>query len=133
MSINLYAQCHDRVDNIVVVLLQSLDSLVARNTGLGHNQLDILVLKTGSINLLLILLFLLLLGLSTLNSLTLTLVRVVVARVVVTSVVVRLSSGKLLSSGSLSLGVKVLNLSLTEDAVGLVSTISVIEAGLTYM
>jgi hypothetical protein len=42
---------------------------------------------------------------------------VIVAGVVVSSVVMSLSSGELLSSGSLCLGVKVLDLGLTENAI----------------
>jgi hypothetical protein len=117
ISNNLYAQSHNRVDNIVVVLLQCLDSLVAGDAGLGHDQLDVLVLKTSSINLLLIF-FLLLLGIS-LDSLALVLVGVVVASVVVTGVVVSLRGSELLSGGSLGLGVEVLDLSLTENAANL--------------
>lgn len=112
----LYAECHDGVDDIVIVLLQGLDGLVAGDVGLGHDKLNVLVLKSGGIDLLLILL-LVLLVLSTLGGLSLSvvLVGVVVSGVVVASVVV-LGSSELLSSGSLSLGVKVLNLGLTEDA-----------------
>lgn len=111
----LYAECHDGVDDIVIVLLQCLDGLVAGNVGLGHDELNVLVLKTGGIDLLLILL-LVLLVLSTLDGLALSVVvRVIVSGVVVASVVV-LGSSELLSSRSLGLGVKVLNLGLTEDA-----------------
>lgn len=42
---------------------------------------------------------------------------VIVARVVVSSVVVGLGSSKLLGSGSLGLGVEILDLSLTENTV----------------
>ncbi len=110
--INLYAEGHDGVDDVVIVLLQCLDGLVAGNVGLGHDKFDVLVLKTGGINLLIILLLLgLLSGLA-----LLLLVGVGVAGVVVTSVVV-LSSSELGSGGSLSLGVEVLNLGLTEYAI----------------
>lgn len=77
-----------------------------------HNELDVLGLKTGVVDLFAIILFFLLL---LLNSLALAVVVVVVmAGVVVSSV---LSVGELLGCGSLSLGVQVLNLSLAEDAV----------------
>jgi hypothetical protein len=112
----LYAQSHDTVDNVVVVLLEGLDGLLPADAGLGHDELDVLGLKTGVIDLLTVIL-LLLLGLGTLDSLALgTLGGVVVAGVVVGRLV-----GELLSSLSLSLGVEVLNLGLTEDAVHRVS------------
>jgi hypothetical protein len=44
ISYALYAQRHDGVDYVIVVFLQCLDSLVPRDTCLGHDQLDILVL-----------------------------------------------------------------------------------------
>jgi hypothetical protein len=112
----LYAQSHDRVDYIIVVLLQCLDSLLSGNACLGHDQLDILVLKTRSIDLLSIILVIVLLVITLVDSLALSVVvRVVVARVVVSGVVVLLLGGELLSSGSLGLGVEILNLGLTED------------------
>ena len=99
------------VDDIVIVLLQCLDGLVTGNVGLSHDKLNVLVLETGGIDLLVILLLLLLL---LLDSLTLSMVvGVVVAGVVV---VVVLGGSGLLGSVELSLGVKVLNLGLTEDA-----------------
>ena len=76
-----------------------------------HDKLDVLGLKTGVVDLFAIILFFLLL---LLNGLALAVVVVVVmAGVVVSSV---FSIGELLGSGSLSLGVQVLNLSLAEDA-----------------
>jgi hypothetical protein len=86
---------------------------------LGHDQLNILVLKTRSINLLSIIFVLILLVITGINSLALSVsvvVIVIMARVIVSGVVVSLSSSELLGSRSLSLGVKVLNLGLTEDA-----------------
>lgn len=111
----LYAESHDGVYDIVIVLLQCLDGLVAGDVGLSHDKLNVLILKTGGIDLLLILL-LDLLVLSTLDGLALAVIMgVIVTGVVVASVVV-LGSSELLGGGSLSLGVKVLNLGLTEDA-----------------
>ena len=107
-----YAESHDGVDDVVVVLPESLDGLLAGHISLGHNQFDVLSLKTRLIDLLAIILFLLLLGLS-LGGLALA----VVVLVVVTSVLVGSSLSKLLGSGSLSGGVQVLDLGLTEDAV----------------
>jgi hypothetical protein len=111
----LYAQGHDAVDNVVVVLLEGLDGLLPADAGLGHDELDVLGLKTGVIDLLAVIL--LLLGLGALDGLALgTLGGVVVAGVVVGRLV-----GELLGSLGLSLGVEVLNLGLTEDAVHRVS------------
>ena len=71
---NLYAQCHDRVDYIIVILLQCLNSLLSGNACLSHDQLDILVLKTRSINLLSIILVIILLVIALINSLALSVV-----------------------------------------------------------
>lgn len=110
----LYAQGHDGVDNVVVVLLESLDGLLSADGSLGHDKLNVLGLETGLVNLLtVVLLFLLLLGL---NLGGLALVGVVVG-VLGGTLLLR----ELLSSGSLGLRVQVLNLGLTEDAVSRVS------------
>jgi hypothetical protein len=84
---------------------------------LGHDQLDILVLQTSSINLLsLILVFILLV--TGVDGLALAVVvGVVVASVVMSSVVVGLLGSQLLSGRGLGLGVEILDLGLTEDAV----------------
>jgi hypothetical protein len=56
---SLYAQSHNAVDNVIVVLLQCFDSLLPANTRLRHHELDILALQAGLINLFaIILLFL---------------------------------------------------------------------------
>ena len=109
---HLYAEGHDAVDNVVVVLLEGLDGLLPADAGLGHDELDVLGLKTGVIDLLTVIL-LLLLGLGTLDGLALG----ALGGVVVTGVVVGRLVGELLSSLGLGLGVEVLNLGLTEDAV----------------
>jgi hypothetical protein len=83
-----------------------------------HDQLDILSLQPGLINLLAVVILLLLLGLDSLRSLALTLGAVVVTGVVVTS---SLSVGELSSGGLLGLRVQVLDLSLTKDATQIVS------------
>jgi len=106
----LHAQRHDRVDYIIVILLQCLDGLLPRHRSLLHNELDILALEALLIDLLVIVVFLLLLGIAGVNSLALA---VVVARV---GVCLRLNH--LLDSGGLCLGVEVLNLGLTEDDPG---------------
>lgn len=84
---------------------------------MGHDQLDILVLQTSSINLLsLILVFILLV--TGVDGLALAVVvGVVVASVVMSSVVVGLLGSQLLSGRGLGLGVEILDLGLTEDAV----------------
>ena len=111
----LYAESHDGVDDIIVVLLQGLDGLLAGDGSLLHDKLDVLGLKTRVIDLLTVILLLLdlLLDLLLLAVSVVVVVVVVVAGVVVTLL---LSLGELLGGGSLSLGVQVLNLGLTEDA-----------------
>lgn len=115
-SANLYAEGHDGVDNVVVVLLERLDGLLPRDAGLLHDQLNVLGLETGLVDLLAIvlLLFLLLLGGRLLA------LAVVVALVVTGS----LGLSELLGSGGLGSGVQVLDLGLTEDAAELLSKLS---------
>lgn len=106
----LHAQCHDRVDNVVVVLLQSLDSLFPRHTRLLHHKLNVLALQTSLIDLLAIILFLLFffLSFSSVNGLALA--------VVVAGMLSSFSSGELLGGSGLRLGVEVLDLGFAEDA-----------------
>lgn len=114
-----YAERHDRVDDIVVILLEGLDSLLPRHVRLGHDQLDVLGLQAGVVDLLAVVLFLLLLGLG-LGSLAL----VVGVGVVVTGVLTvasGLGGSQLLGSGGLGLGVQVLNLGLTKNTGSIVS------------
>lgn len=113
----LYAQGHDRVDNIVVVLLQGLDGLLAGDGRLLHDELDVLGLETRVVDLLAIILVLL--GLLLDSLLGVAVVMVVVVVVVVAGVVVTLLLGlsQLLGGGRLGLRVQVLDLGLTEDAV----------------
>lgn len=106
-----YAESHDGVDNIVVILPQGLDGLLAGHASLCHNQINILSLEAGLVNLLAIILLVVLLGIG-LGSLALeNLVLVVVASVVTGS----LGGSQLLSGRGLGLGVQVLDLGLTED------------------
>lgn len=113
----LNAQSHNGIDYVIVILLQCLDSLVPRDTGLGHDQLDILVLQTSSIDLLSIVLVLILLVIASVNSLALAVVvGVIVASVVVSGVIMSLLGGQLLGSGGLGLGVEILDLGFAEDA-----------------
>jgi hypothetical protein len=108
----LYAEGHDTVDNIVVVLLEGLDGLLPAHAGLSHDELDVLGLEASVIDLLAIVVVLLLL-LGTLDGLAL----VTLGGVVVAGVVVGGLAGELLGSLGLGLRVEVLNLGLTEDAV----------------
>lgn len=109
----LYAESHDRVDDVVVVLLQGLDGLLAGDGSLLHDELDVLGLEAGVVDLLAVVLLLdLLLGLALLVSVVVVVV-VVVAGVVVTLL---LGLGELLGGRSLGLRVQVLDLGLTEDA-----------------
>jgi hypothetical protein len=112
---SLYAQCHDGVDDIVVVLLEGLDGLLPRDAGLLHNELDVLSLEARVVDLLVVILLLFLLLL--LDGLALALsgvLTVVVAGVVIVGGLLGL--GKLLGGRGLGLGVQVLDLGLTEDA-----------------
>ena len=112
-----YAEGHDRVHDIVVVLPEGLDGLLAGDVGLGHDKVNVLGLEAGLINLLAVVLLFFFLGLD-FGGLALAVVVVVVVVVVVTSVLTTggLGGGQLLSSRSLGLGVQVLDLGLTEDA-----------------
>lgn len=113
---SLYAQSHNRVDYVVVVLLQCLDSLVPRDACLGHDQFNILIFQTRSIDLLPIIFVIILLVITSVDSLALAVVVIVVmARVVVSGVVVSVGSSKLLGSAGLSLRIEILNLGLTKD------------------
>jgi hypothetical protein len=110
---SLYAESHDGVNDVVVVLPESLDGLLAGNACLCHDELNVLGLKASLINLLtIIFLFLFLLILLGGLALAENLLLVVVTGVVAGS----LGGSELLSGGSLGLGVQVLNLGLTEDA-----------------
>ena len=105
-----YAECHDTVNNIVVVLLQRLDSLLSADTSLSHNQLNILSLKACIINFFAIVFFLLGRFLVAFDSLAL-----VFRGIVVWALDLRLGC-KLLSCGRLSLRVEVFDLGFAEDA-----------------
>lgn len=117
--IQLYAESHDRVNDIVIVLPQRLNSLLTGNASLGHNEINILSLEASLIDLLAIILLLFLLLRSEVGNglLALTVVVVMVMLVVVTSVVTScLGGGELLGGGGLGLSVQVLDLGLAEDA-----------------
>ncbi|KAI6775734.1 hypothetical protein HG530_002492 [Fusarium avenaceum] len=114
-----YAESHNGIDNIVVVLLQCLDSLIAADVGLSHDELNVLILESGSIDLLIVILLLIILlivvvlvllllgGLSSLAGLA----------VVVAGVVLSVSGSELGSSSLLSGSVHVLDLGLTENTI----------------
>lgn len=108
--VSLDTERHDGIDNVIVVLLQCLDSLFAADVGLGHDELDILVLDALGVDLLVVILLLfLLLGVAVLG--------VAVAGVVVALVAALGGSlgSDLLSSSLLGGGVDVLDLGLTKD------------------
>lgn len=105
----LDTQSHDGVDNIVVVFQQRLDGLFTANTGLGHDQLNVLILEPFGVDFLAIVVVVVLLGLGGLDGLAgLT---VVVAGVVT----VGTCGSKLLSSSLLGRGVDILDLGLAKD------------------
>ena len=109
----LYAQRHDTINNIIVVLLQRLDRALPAHARLRHHEFDVLGLEPGVIHLLAVIL-LLLCSLLVLDRLALV---GAVGGVIVTGVVIGGLRGELLSSRGLGLGVEVLDLGLAEDAV----------------
>lgn len=108
---SLYAEGHNGVDDVVVILLERLDSLLPRDARLLHDQFDVLRLKSRVVDLLAVVLLLFLL---LFDSLALAVVVVVVVSGVVVST--GLGGGKLLGCRSLGLRVQVLDLGLAEDA-----------------
>ncbi len=102
----LYTQCHDGVDDIVIVFLQSFDSLFPRYACLLHDEFNVLALQACFIDLLIIILFLFL-CIASVNCLALA---VIVGSLCCFGVC------ELLSGSSLRLGVKVFDLRLTKDA-----------------
>jgi len=115
----LHTQCHDRVDYVVVILLQRLDCLLPRDGCLLHDQLNVLALQVILIDLLVILIFVVVVMVVVVTAV---IVAAVVdglpLAVVVTCVGVLLGLDDLLGSGGLGLGVEVLDLGFSEDAVG---------------
>lgn len=108
--VGLDTQGHDRVDNIVVVLFQGFDGLIAADVGLGHDEFDVLILDALGVNLFAVILFLfLLLGL------VVVVVAVASLAVVVTGVLGLSGGSELLSGSGLGSGVDVLDLGLTEN------------------
>ena len=110
-----YTQCHDRIDNVISILLQCIDRFLPRHVRLSHYEFNVLALQPGVINLLVIIvilfrLFDFLFALS---------VIVVVTSVIMTCMVARisaLSSSKLLGCAGLCLRIQVFNLGFTKDA-----------------
>ena len=112
---NSYAERHNGVDDVVVVLLQRLDGLLAAHARLLHHQLDVLALQTRVVDLLaIVFLFLRRLGIGRFDSLVL--LAVVMASVRVGGFGV----GELLGGGSLGLRGEVFDFGFAEDAVVLV-------------
>jgi hypothetical protein len=118
----LDAECHDGVDNVVVVVLECLDSLLARHTGLGHDKFDVLGLQAGIVDFFVIVIVFLL-SLLVFNLLALSvLIVVIVTGVVFTG----LLSSELLSGGGLVLRVEILDLGLTEDAITILVSVPLV-------
>ena len=116
---SLHTQRHYRVHNIMVVLLQRLDGLLARHASLGHDQLDVLALHARLVDLLVIVLVLFfLLSVTGVDGLALAVVMagVVVACVTAAARLCALGGGELRRGVGLCLGVEVLDLCLAEDA-----------------
>ena len=107
------AQRHNRVDYIVGIVLQCLDRLLPRDTGLCHDELNVFLLKTRVVYLLVVVFFLF--SLLLLVLLLALVVRVVVAGVIASGIG-RFLSGELLSGSGLLWGVEVFDLGFTEDA-----------------
>lgn len=102
VDLRLYAQSHDTVNNIVVILLKRLDCLLPADVRLSHHEFDVLRFKSCIVNLLPIVVFVVsLLLFTTLDSLA----SGAFSTVVVASVVIRGLRSELLSCGGLGLGV----------------------------
>ena len=52
----LHGQLHNRIHNVVIVVLQRLHGLGAGHVGLGHDELDVLGLDSGLVDLVILLL-----------------------------------------------------------------------------
>jgi hypothetical protein len=110
-----YTQCHDRIDNVISILLQCFDRFLPRHICLSHYKFNVLALQPGVINLLIIIIILFwlfdfFLALS---------VIVVVTSMIMTCMVARigaLSGSQLLGSVGLCLRVQVFDLGFTKDA-----------------
>jgi len=50
LLLQLYTQRHNRIDYIIPIILQRLNSLLPRHTSLRHHQLNILLLEPRIIN-----------------------------------------------------------------------------------
>ena len=111
----LYAERHNTVHNVVVVLLERLDCLLPADASLRHDELNVLGLETRVVDFLAIVLFLLsdLLRSIALDGFAL----VSISSVIVAGVVIGGLRSELLGRGCLGLRVQVLNLSFAEDTV----------------
>jgi len=47
MGALLHGELHDGVDDVVVGVLEGLDGFLAGDVGLGHDELDVLLLDAG--------------------------------------------------------------------------------------
>ena len=87
---------------------------------MAHDELDVLVLQTFSIDIFVIIVVILL-GISSIDNFALAVImEMVMAGVVMAGVIMVPSRGQLLGSGSLSLRIEILDFSFTEDAVDLI-------------
>ena len=101
----LYTQCHNGVDNVVVIFLQSFDSLLPGYARLLHDEFNVLAFQISFVDLLIVILFLFL-SIAGVNCLALAMI---------VSSLCCFGVGKLLSGSSLRLGVKVFDLSFAKD------------------
>jgi hypothetical protein len=109
------AQCHDRVDYVILILFQCFDCFLSRHISLSHHQLNVLALQLAIIDFLVVIIILFrLLGLFFALA-----VIVIVPSMVMTSMITGigiLGSCELLGSIGLSLRVQVFDLRFTKDA-----------------
>jgi hypothetical protein len=109
----LYAQRHDTIHNIIVILLERLDGLLPADIRLSHDELNVFGLQASVVDFLsiVVIVFYLLL-LTTFDSLASS----TLSTVIVSSMVIGRLLGELLCSRGLGLGVQILDLSFAEDA-----------------
>lgn len=108
----LYAQRHDGVDDIVIILLQCFDSLLSADIRLCHDQFNVLCLKASIINFFSIILFLFYFLGITLDRLAL--VIMIVIMIVAGMIASRLCC-ELLGGAGLGSRVEVFDLGFTKD------------------
>ena len=126
VAVSSATQRHDRVDDIIPILLERFDGLLSRHAGLVHDEVDILALQIRVVDFIVIIVVVLgFLGL--LFALAVVVVVVIMPGVVVAGVVSCagvLGSGELLGGAGLGLRVEVFDLGFSEDAASCVRTCS---------